>query len=358
MNRRDVLQASALAMGATLSGAGNVAAQQGSAEPQPQTGFIFSPISESNPLEAKIVAFSTVSPDVDASIEFYRDVIGMTLADDGTLPADITTAPGAGKAGRRCAILHMPGSVWGTASVRVLEAPRGAAANRPRPDSGPMDPGLLVMEGGTRDPAESYHRLAAAGTPMISPPRYYYFRNTTWGKDVDVMSYAPFGPGGEQLFITADIRGDRSEWTSPGVHNGFANSAIASLDQRPVETFYEKALGLKRTSQMECFQRNANQLVGAPDDGYFLWGNIGSGVSIEVWEFKAATGIMYPTSLDRTGLAMLTIRINDVAQCRAMCQAAGINPVGEGALPLIGNPEPGGFTLRGAVGELIEVVPV
>ncbi|MEE8306058.1 MAG: VOC family protein [Gammaproteobacteria bacterium] len=355
MNRRNVLQVSALAMGATLSGSGNTAKDQNPATPQPQTGFPISPIEGSNPLEAKIEAFTTVSPDVDASIKFYRDVMEMRLADEGTLPAGITTAPGVGKAGRRYAILDMPNSVGGGASVRVLEAPRGAAANRPRPESGPMDPGLLVMEGGTRDPAESYHRLAAAGTPMISPPRYYFFRNTTWGRDVDVMSYAPFGPGGEQLFITANIRGDRT-WSSPGVHNGFANAAITSLDQRPTEAFYVKALGLKRTSQMECFQRNASQLIGAADDGYFLWGNIGSGVSIEVWEFKAAAGIMYPTALDRTGLAMLTIRVNDIAKCRGMCQAAGIQPVGDGALPLIRSSEPGGFTLRGAVGELIEVV--
>jgi len=252
-------------------------------------------------------------------------------------------------------MLTMPDSDR-SAAVRVLEAPPGAAANRPRPNSGPMDPGLLVMEGGTRDPAESYHRLAAAGTPMISPPRYYFFRNTTWGRDVDVMSYAPFGPGGEQLFITANIRNDRPEWTLPGLHSGFANAAITSLDQRPVDAFYDQALGLKRTSQMECYQRNTNELIGAPRDGYFLWGNVGSAVSIEVWEYKAPTGTLYPTSLDRTGLAMLTMRVNDLAGCRARCQAAGIAPVGEGALPLVGKPTPDGFTLRGAVGELIEVV--
>ena len=34
----------------------------------------------------------------------------------------------------------------------------------------------------------------------------------------------------------------------------------------------------------------------------------------------------------------------------------GIARVGEGALPMPGNPEPEGFTLRGAVGELIEVI--
>ena len=289
MNRRDVLQASAMAVSAGVLGGTMSKGRANESQPAAQQGFSFTPLDDSNPLEAKIVVFTTVSPDVDASIRFYRDIIGMALADEDKLPADLTTAPGAGKSGRRYAILHMPGSSL-SAQVRVLEAPRGALANRPRPDSGPMDPGLLVMEGITRDPAESYHRLASANTPMISPPRYYYFRNTTWHRDVDVMSYAPFGPGGEQMFITANVRGDRPEWTLPGIHSGFANAAVTSLDQRPVDAFYEKALGLKRTSQMKCFQRNANQLIGAPDDGYFLWGNIGSGVSIEVWEFKAARG--------------------------------------------------------------------
>jgi catechol 2,3-dioxygenase-like lactoylglutathione lyase family enzyme len=240
--------------------------------------------------------------------------------------------------------------------VRVLEAPPDARPNRPRPGSGPGDPGLLVMEGGTRDPAESYHRLASAGKPMISPPRYYWYRNITWGRDIDVMSYAPFGPGGEQMFITANIRGDRPQWPHPGVHSGFNNAAITTLDQRPADAFYEQALGIRRTSQMDAFQKNCNQLIGAPDDAYFLWGNIGSGVSIEIWEYKARSGTMYPTSLDRTGLAMLTIRVNDLAKCRAMCKAAGIRPVGEGALPVPGGARREGFYLRGAVGELIEVV--
>ena len=359
MNRRDVLQASAVAVSAGILGSRTtgkaIAAESGPVAPRTQSGLTLTALEESNPLDARIVVFTTVSPDVDASIRFYRDVIGMSLAEEGELPADVTTAPGVGRAPRRYAILHMPGSDR-SAQVRVLQAPVGAAPNRPRPDSGPMDPGLLVMEGVTRDPAESYHRLASADTPVITPPRYYYFRNTTWRRDVDVMSYAPFGPGGEQMFITANIRSDREQWPFPGLHSGFANAAITSLDQRPVDAFYEKALGLRRTSQMECFQRNTNELIGAPDDSYFLWGNVGAGVSIEVWEFKAASGTLYPTSLDRTGLAMLTMRVNDPAKVREMCESNGIRLVGEGALPMPGNPEPEGFTLRGAVGELIEVI--
>jgi len=318
-------------------------------------GKAFSAIEDSNPLNAKIITFTTVSKNVDKSISFYRDVIGMKLELDQPLKSNLTTTPGIGEPGRRHAILSMPDSL-NSASVRILEAPDNAEEIRPRPNSGPNDPGLLVMEGGTRDPAMSYHKLASAKTPMISPPRYYFFRNTMWKRDVDVMSYAPFGPGGEQMFITANIRGDRPEPNYEGLHSGFANAAITSLDQRPVNEFFEKALGLKRTSQMECFQKNTNELIGAPDDSYFLWGNVGSGVSIEVWEVKASSGIIYPCSLDKTGLAMLTIKVNDIDKCESMCQKAGIKPVGIGALPNQKGNLKKGFTLRGAVGELFEIV--
>ncbi len=359
MNRRDAIGASLAAATAVATSASSAAAASRATpaapadQPREVAGFGFTPLAEANPLEAKITVFTTVSPDVDASIRFYRDVIGMTLAEDGTLPGDISTAPGVGRPGRRHAVLTGPGK---SAAVRVLEAPRNARPNRPRPGSSPRDPGLMVMEGGARDPAESYHRLASAKTPMITPPRYYWYRNITWGRDIDVMSYSPFGPGGEQMFITANIRGDRPAWPHPGVHSGFSNAAISSLDQRAPDAFYERALGLKRTSQMDSFQKNCNQLIGAPDDAYYLWGNVGAGVSIEVWEYKATSGTMYPTALDRTGLAMLTLRVNDLARCRALCSAAGIAPIGQGALPLPGVAAREGFYLRGAVGELIEVV--
>ncbi|MFL2770860.1 MAG: VOC family protein [Rhodospirillaceae bacterium] len=358
INRRDALRA-----GATIAAVSSVSTSESAQGQERQAadyaisakGEAFASLEEANPLEAKIIAFTTVSPDVDSSIKFYRDIIGMTVLTDALLPNKTTTAPGIGRAGRRHVLLTMPESPFAQA-VRILEAPPGADAIRPRPGSGPNDPGLMVMEGGTRDPAESYHALASAGTSMISPPRYYYFRNTMWGTDVDVMSYAPFGPGGEQMFITASIRSDQQLVKSTGIHNGFGSASVTSLDQRPVNKFFEQALGLKRTSQMECYQDNVNELIGAPKGSYFLWGNVGSGVAIEVWEVKAEKGTVYPCSLDKTGLAMLTLRVNDLNKCRAMCADVGIKPVGNGALPNPYNEHPDGFILRGAVGELYEIV--
>ena len=112
LNRRDALGASLATMTA-LSGA--AAAPAGAAgassapspadQPHAAMGYGFTPLADANPLEARITVFTTVSPDVDASIRFYRDVIGMTLAEAGALPGDITSAPGIGKAVRRHAVL-------------------------------------------------------------------------------------------------------------------------------------------------------------------------------------------------------------------------------------------------------------
>ena len=170
------------------------------------------------------------------------------------------------------------------------------------------------------------------------------------------MCYAPFGPSGEQMFLTASIVSKRPEWKEPGLHTIPGSVSVVGLDQRPIDEFYLKALGLRRTNQFVAHDRNCNDLIGAPPDTIFLWGNVGRGVNIEVWEFKMASGTLYPCSLDKTGLAMFTMQVNDLEKCRAMCKAAGIKIAGEGAFPIVGNKAPKGFTLRGAVGELVEVV--
>jgi hypothetical protein len=353
VGRRTFMKAGA-ALAPGLVAADAAAASGPPAKPQRQTGFgVYPANDESNPLGAKIVTHTVVSPDMEASVRFYRDVMGYSIGAEGRTAEGQTSAPGAGRGSRRYVIFHVPNAKRG-ATIRVVEAPAGAAPNRPRPEAKTWDPGLLIMECGTSDPVESYHVLKSAGTPTISTPRYYPFRGA--GRDLDPMSYAPFGPAGEQMFITANIANNRPAWEEPGLHTVPSSVAIVSLDQRPVDDFYLKAFGMRRTSQLVAQSRNCNDLIGAPADANFLWGNLGTAVSMEVWEFRVPDGTVYPTSLDRTGLAMFTLRVNDLETCRPMCRAAGITPVGEGAWPVLGTERPRGFTLRGAVGELVEVI--
>ncbi len=63
-----------------------------------------------------------------------------------------------------------------------------------------------------------------------------------------------------------------------------------------------------------------------------------------------------PQSLDRTGHAMVTISVNDLDEVRDRVRAAGLEPVSLTPLPMVGHARPAGFILRGASGELVEVI--
>ncbi|MCB2107459.1 MAG: hypothetical protein KDE14_07150 [Rhodobacteraceae bacterium] len=364
MNRREsltmpigVLAAAAATHGLIKSAHAETEADRA---PFEQYGRTFAKPEEANPLRVSKAAFTIVSPDLKASKKFYRECLEYDVVDEGTISAGQSDVPGIGRPGRKYVSFLMPGRPGGVV-IRVLEAPRGAVDNRPRPTSTAIDPGLLVIEQGTRDPAESYRRLKSFNTPTISPPQYYLYRNTNAsggdpvGRDFDVMSYTSFGPGGEQLFTTAQVSSNRREWTFDKLHSGFGGTSITSLNQVPVLDFYEKAFGMRQTTMITSYQNNNNDLVGVPRGSYHTWAQV-AGLG-EVWQYWAAKGTCYPTSLDRKGLAMVTLQVPEYDKAKKMCEAAGIKYMGEGALPLPGRTPTEGFYLRGAVGELLEVIP-
>jgi hypothetical protein len=102
-----------------------------------------------------------------------------------------------------------------------------------------------------------------------------------------------------------------------------------------------------------------NVATGAPLGAYFRYGRLGDGMGVEWREFRGAQPSPeppFPAGLDRTGLAMMTVGVRDLALVRANASAAGAPVLGEGALPRPGALRDKGFHLRGVLGELIEVV--
>ncbi len=162
LNRRNALKAgAALAATSSVSAPQEARAQAPSAPDVAMTvkGETFASLNESNPLEAKVIAFTTVSPDVEASIRFYRDVIGMEVHSDTMLRPGVTTAPGTGDTERRLVLLTMQESAF-SQTVRVLEAPPGADPSSPDPvpDVRPLAPrragdgrGRRLRRGGSDD---------------------------------------------------------------------------------------------------------------------------------------------------------------------------------------------------------------
>ncbi len=308
-------------------------------------------------LQEKLWAVTVVTPDLEASIAFYREALGYELLRRGTLAEPVPAVEGAGEAGRLFALLRGSGGEAGT--VRLLEASGGTPPNRPRPTARAWDPGLAVLEFITKDPERSYAQVTGFGAKTLSKPLPYLFRNAGALGDIDVVSYSAFGPAGEQMFITRSVGPKRAPAEFDGLHGRVGNVVIPNLDRNPVLAFYEAVFGIVATVDSECQQETVNEIINAPSDTLFqmiMLGEPGETAGIEVEEYRVASGTTYPTSLGRTGLSMATFHVTDLKACRARCLAGGIEIAAEGALPLEHDDHPSGFILRGAVGELIEVV--
>jgi catechol 2,3-dioxygenase-like lactoylglutathione lyase family enzyme len=316
-------------------------------------------------LGARIEIFTIVTPDLDASLRFYHDIMGFPVIAKGKLGSRLPTVAGVGNAGRAYAIVKTT-ETGERGTLRLLEAPKGAAANRPRPGSSIIDPGFATIECLSRAVDESYHLLTSKGVKTISGPRYYYFNGMTPlpgaepEKDFEFRSYSAFGPAGEQVFISSGVSSDHKPWpawTHAGLHEGFTAGVLVSLDRWPVWDFYNAVFGLKPTRDTYTGAEAVNELIGAPEGYNCQFGFLGG--DMEWWEYRDRPPTAtppFPTDLDKTGLAMATMVVNDLAEIRARAKDAGYQTLGEGALPTPDVPYQDGFYLRGGVGELVEVI--
>jgi catechol 2,3-dioxygenase-like lactoylglutathione lyase family enzyme len=368
INRRQVIGYSAAAVAglAAPSGRGATMEHMPRIEPVP-----------TNPLAARAAVFTVVTPDMGASLHFYRDLLGYDLARTGKLGGKMPSIAGVGQAGRNYALLHAHGaSPYEYGAVRLLEAPAGAPPNRPRPNSSLLDPGLATFQLMTRSDVDSYKRMTEGGATPISPPEFYSFYHDRPLPgvvhpeiDVEVRGYSVFGPAGEQMFITYGLTLDNKPWpvklpagimhgTPDVLHSPFQGCSIMCVDRWPIYDFYEKAFGIKSTRDTAAEQDGLNRLTGLPPGSYFRFGVMGEGTGIECWEFREIRppGIVYPQALDRTGFAMVTLVVDDLDHVRANLAASGLEPVGTGALPIVTSEHQDGLYLRGAVGELYEVI--
>jgi catechol 2,3-dioxygenase-like lactoylglutathione lyase family enzyme len=322
-----------------------------------------------NPLGARAYIFTVVTPDLDASIRFYCDLMGYVVHAAGTISRHAPRIAGAAVAGRSYALVRTaqaPNADQGF--IRLIEAPRGAKAIRPRPGATILDPGLAVYECMARDVDESYERLSRAGVPVISAPQHYFFRDmkplpgARKEADFDIRSMSAFGPAGEQMFISTMVQvPGMPEWQKPftaAAHGPMTAAVTITQDRWPVLDFYRAAFGILPTRDTYCGQETVNLLMGAPRGTYFQFGMLGETFGMEWWEYRQqhpAAQPPFPTSLDRTGLAMTTISVPQLEEVEQRFVSAGIKPLGQAELPTPRGMR-SGLVLRGAVGELIEVL--
>ncbi len=365
ISRRTALGYSAI----VLSGVGSAA--QAASPP------IVAPV-PTNPLAAHVGVITMVTPDMDASIKFYCDLLDHEVIGRGSLEGKLPTVRGIGVPGRRYTLLKLKNTQNPERGiVRLLEAPADAKANRPRPPAQIMDSGMATVELMSTDTAKSYERLTKAGVKSNSPPLYYYRpavkpmpgSTDSFAQEFEIFTYSAFGPAGEQLFISQTLtQGGKpfKFWNGPTLHSDISGFTLSTRDRWPTWHFYKDVFGLTPTKDQYSYHphkdydiENINTLLAAPPGTYYRFGGLGDGMGIEWYEVRQwePTAVPpYPTDLDRTGLAMATVIVDNLATVRANLQAAKISTIGEGALPMADGKARDGLYIRGAVGELIEVI--
>ncbi|HWU03514.1 MAG TPA: VOC family protein [Novosphingobium sp.] len=323
------------------------------------------PTTERNLTGARIAVFTIVTPDLAASIDFYTRFMNYALAERGVLPPG-TIVEEADLSGRAYAILRHDGAVQG--QLRFVEAAQGARPNRPRPGSHAWDRGFGAIECMTRDIEESYQQMVRAGVETLSPPAYYFYRDmrrlngsTLYPKSLDTLTYVPVGPAGELIYISV-VLPDNFGLPFPHLHSACHNCFVVHPSRAPVLDFYNAVFGLlpiaEYTGTLSC-QRAINRLLGESEDSLLWAGGMGDDFGMEFMEWTPAQGHetqFLPQSLARTGHAMVTIAVNDLAAVARRIEAAGLAPLAARPLPMVGQALPAGILLRGASGELVEVV--
>jgi catechol 2,3-dioxygenase-like lactoylglutathione lyase family enzyme len=341
---------------AGLTTAGGLAAFEGPAVAAP------APTTDRNATGVRINMFTVVTPDLSASAAFYTTLLGYARVGEGQVP----TALGQGLAGRRYILLQHSGSDEGM--LRLLQAPPGAGANRPRPGSRPWDKGFGAVECSTADIEESYQTLTRAGVKTLSPPTYYFYRDmrrlngsALYPKSLDTLTYVPIGPAGELVYISV-VLPDNFGMKFIGLHTGCHNCFLVNQDREPTLAYYNAVFGLKPIAEYEgtrSSQRAVSRLLGESLDSRVLAGGMGDNFGMEYMQWTPPAGIaaqFWPQSLDRTGHAMMTMSVNDPDAVRARVVAAGLTIESGQPLPLPGSERPDGFVLRGVCGEQIEVI--
>ncbi len=358
IDRRRLMTSTGAAMSlltlAAMAGSETAAA----AEPHAATADKMQP-DATNPMAAKTVIYTIVTPDLEASAKFYHDVLGHDVVDRGKLEGKAPAS--AGGAGRGYALMHHKEAA-GFGVIRLLQAPDGAKANRPQPDAAVIDAGLVAIECHVRDADEAFKMVTAAGGKAVSAPQYYYFGASQLPTDSST-SFSAFGPAGEQIVFNCanapDTLNQRLTPDYPGVFGPFFQYNVMTRDRWPTLRLMGKVFGLKTSRDRLAEQPNIATMIGAPDKTALRFIDVGDHSGMQLWEYRmrapAATP-PWPTGLDKTGLAMVTIMVDKIAPVKAKLKEAGIAGLAEGSLPTAQGKGHEGLYIRGAEGELIEVI--
>lgn len=313
-----------------------------------------------NLINGPLQAVTVVTNSWEQSCRFYGDALGYNLLGEGQLSTAQKAAFGS-KLGRYSLWGYTNGSV-----VRLIEL-NDPAARPIREGARAYDTGMAVIEGGTPDIMNAYYRVIRSRFGAISAPQNFYVEGPEPLGKILMKSAAFMGPAGEQVFVTEITKreGGTSLLKEKAVEgiNAPGNVAFCLLNRQPIEQFWGPIVGLRPVNDLPVQDPNAPEIMGGPDNMAFDMLLMGFGMERIGMEFHIYEPHQpnydyrrYPTSFDKTGLAMASWPTSNVQNAAEKLRAANYEVLAEVGLPLRDNPEPAAAVFRGPIGEIIELV--
>ena len=270
--------------------------------------------------------FSHIVQDLDKSLAFYRDVLGLVPANNmgwSNMPAimQLGDTPGAQS---RMAALRVPGSQLGVELIEYKDIDR--KPQQPRfQDPGAANLGLTI-----RDMAAILPKLVPAGGKILTPnaPTVLNGGRYTFVQDPDGFIV--------ELVQPADAA------TRPGtdmVLGGVFELTVANSEESV--KFYNDLLGFNMTLGASFNDNQTMASTAGTPGASFRQSRApipGTTVSMTLIEFKNVERKTLSGRTQDPGTAILQLRVNDVAALTAKMKAAGAKVVTTGGVPVtVGN---------------------
>lgn len=290
----------------------------------------------------------------DAGVSALQDDLGFELRALGVLDPSLARVWGVTPSAHpRVAVLSAPGASRGF--IRLVEGPAddetGTFHKR----------GLFNAELLTRDVEALFSRLRGSSHFRIVSELNTYDLSGAGGGAVS-RSFATRGPGGAGFFFTQYLKvpPPRTLPVCETLVGPMFNAAVSTERRPPVESFYEKVLGMGLRLAGRLTQPTVNRIIGLPDDwGFMMLVYKGGGdglIEVDIHEHDVPADPPVPDDRLRPGNSMLTVETGDLDQILGRAAEAGFR--GTAAEAIAASPYDGlrAAVLRGPAGERIELV--
>jgi predicted enzyme related to lactoylglutathione lyase len=272
--------------------------------------------------------FSPTVADLDRSMAFYRDVLGLEIQSRPAPNWDSTSwlraLHGTGDAPLRYAIAKVPGTNWGVEMVEFRNADRHAVAPRVQ------DPGSTTVAFSVRDLDAALARVKRAGTQVVS------------------AGSEPTGSkGGNRAIVLRDPDGflvELFELVPSPVTTAPASSNVIGGGKRIVVEDLDRTLALYRDQLGWPFgqptpsdTKSFRALTGLEAKSRHSVATSPDGALYELVEFQGVDRTPLRTRVQDPGSTRFYLVVSDLDAALARFKAAGGSIISTGGQPVVGN---------------------